>query len=63
MGTFADAFGMAQRREWLNRTVHCPACGLTQVQLRWWFAKPAEWKCRMCNAEFTYEPKDDPRNG
>lgn len=52
-----DPFGYTTRRYWLAQfRIHCPSCATNQVQLTYYFAQPAEWKCRECRAEFKYEP-------
>lgn len=56
----ARAVRWAKRRERLNATNHfCPNCRTKQVQLVAWILTPAMWKCRECQAEFSYEPKAD----
>lgn len=51
------ALKLSERREFLCRNApYCPKCKTAQVQLREWFHVPAEWKCRHCKTEFTYEP-------
>ena len=51
----------AERREFLAKHgIRCPKCGTNQVQLMDHFVSPAEWRCRHCRHEFTYEPVGGP---
>ena len=49
---------IVDRREWLrSRVPPCPKCGEhIQIQMTGWCFVPADWKCRICNHWWIFEP-------
>ena len=58
---FKDAMDQSNRREYLGKMMNehklsCPECKTRQVQLVGYInIHPAQWKCRHCKHEFSWE--------